>query len=184
MEQQQSDLESLEKSNYMAENTIKSLESQLHHATRIQLPEAQEEVKVLRRTVKSKNAVIVEREQSITKLKESLRTGQDLLRGQKDLRIEESKVATAKLARARAETVQARDGSARVEEAKQALEDQVALRSAGELRGLPIGILQSQFRHQRSMLIQPFVIVLIDGDSYSVSTLSLFARHPSDPCNV
>ena len=40
---------------------------------------------------------------------------------------------------------------------------------AQETRLTPKGVLQSAFAHQQSLPVQPFVVLLVDGDSYGVS---------------
>ena len=62
------------------------------------------------------------------------------------------------------------------EEEKRDVEQQIVQRIQEESHRLPQGVLQAAFSHHRSLPIQPFVVLLVDGDAYSVSTHSLGQR--------
>ena len=119
------------------------------------------ELRLRNRTEEATRATktLIERDKTIARLKSELSR-------ERDLRLKDKNLNTQAVARAKDETAIALRQVAAAKEEKRDVEQQVALHL--ESARLPKGVLQSAFRHHGSLPIQPFVVLLVDGDAYLV----------------
>ncbi len=132
-------------------STITKLESQLRNRTG-------EATRALKN--------VQQRDESILRLKNQLD-------GERDLRLKDKSLNKQAVTRAKDETTTALKKATVAKEEKQDVEQQISQRFHEESHSLPLGVLQAAFGHHKTLPIQPFVVLLVDGDAYSVSSYSL-----------